>query len=36
MGMGLTAVLWAVLFALSFEFARVFKAYDYRNFFEKL
>lgn len=36
MGMGLTAVLWAVLFALSFEFARVFKAYDYRTFFEKL
>ena len=36
MGMGLTAVLWAGLFALSFEFARVFKAYDYRTFFEKL
>ena len=36
MGMGLTFVLWAALFALSFEFARVFKAYDYRTFFEKL
>jgi uncharacterized membrane protein YkvI len=36
MGMGLTTVLWAVFFALSFEFARVFKAYDYRSFFEKL
>ena len=36
MGMGLTTLLWAVLFALSFEFARVFKAYDYRTFFEKL
>ncbi len=34
MGMGLTFVLWAALFALSFEFARVFKAYDYRTFFE--
>lgn len=36
MGMGLTFVLWAALFALSFEFARVFKAYDYRTFFERL
>jgi uncharacterized membrane protein YkvI len=36
MGMGLTTVLWAVFFALSFEFARVFRAYDYRTFFEKL
>lgn len=36
MGMGLTFVLWAALFALSFEFARVFKAYDYRTFFENL
>ncbi len=36
MGMGLTFVLWAALFALTFEFARVFKAYDYRTFFERL
>jgi uncharacterized membrane protein YkvI len=36
MGMGLTTALWAALFALSFEFARAFKAYDYRTFFEKL
>ncbi|WP_334139783.1 hypothetical protein [Thermovirga lienii] len=36
MGMGLTTILWAALFALSFEFARAFKAYDYRTFFEKL
>lgn len=34
--MGLTFVIWAALFALSFEFARAFKAYDYRTFFEKL
>lgn len=36
LGMGLTTLLWAVFFAISFEFARVFKAYDYRTYFEKL
>ncbi len=36
MGMGLTFAIWAAFFALTFEFARVFKAYDYRTFFEKL
>ena len=36
MGMGLTFLLWAALFALSYEFARVFKAYDYRTFFKAL
>ena len=35
-GMMLTTVLWIALFALSFEFARAFKAYDYRTFFQKL
>ena len=35
-GMGLTTVLWISLFALSFEFARAFKAYDYRSFFQNL
>lgn len=36
MGMGLTFLIWAAFFALSYEFARVFKAYDYRTFFKAL
>lgn len=37
LGMALvTTVLWAVVCAATFEFARVFKAYDYRTFFSKL
>lgn len=31
-----TAVIWAVVLAASYEFARVFKVYDYRSFFKKL
>lgn len=29
-------LMWAIVCAASFEFARVFKAYDYRSFFTKL
>jgi len=32
----ITVPMWAAIFALSFEFARVFKAYDYRRFFKNL
>lgn len=31
-----TAVMWGVVMAASFEFARVFQVYDYRSFFKKL
>jgi len=31
-----TIVLWALVFAVSYEFARSFKAYDYRSFFKAL
>ena len=31
-----TTVMWSVILAVTFEFARVFKAYDYRTFFKKL
>jgi uncharacterized membrane protein YkvI len=31
-----TTVIWSVILAVTFEFARVFKAYDYRTFFKKL
>ncbi len=31
-----TTLMWSVLLALSFEFSRVFCAYDYRTFFKKL
>jgi len=31
-----TTVMWSVILAVTFEFARVFKAYDYRTFFQKL
>jgi len=31
-----TTVLWALVCAATFEFARAFKAYDYRSFFTKL
>jgi uncharacterized membrane protein YkvI len=31
-----TIVLWALVFAVSYEFARTFKAYDYRSFFKTL
>jgi len=31
-----TIVLWALVYAASFEFARVFRSYDYRTFFSRL
>ena len=31
-----TTVMWSVILAVTFEFARVFQAYDYRTFFKKL
>lgn len=31
-----TVVLWALVFAVSYEFARTFEAYDYRSFFKAL
>jgi len=31
-----TTVMWSVLLAISFEFSRKFKAYDYRTFFRNL
>lgn len=36
LGMGIAFVCMAVVLALTFEFARCFKAYDYRNFFKQL
>ncbi len=35
-GMGIAFVCMAVILALTFEFARLFKVYDYRNFFKHL
>lgn len=34
--LGIAGVVWAVVCAATFEFARVFKAYDYRTFFKNL
>ena len=31
-----TTVVWSVFLALSFEFARLFRTFDYRTFFQKL
>lgn len=31
-----TTTLWSLVFALSYEFARTFKVYDYRSFFKEL
>ena len=31
-----TTLIWSLILALSFEFSRKFKAYDYRTFFKKL
>ncbi len=31
-----TTVTWSILLAITFEFSRVFRAYDYRTFFRKL
>ncbi|RRD65151.1 YkvI family membrane protein [Fretibacterium sp. OH1220_COT-178] len=36
MGMGLTFLIWAAFFALTYEFARAFRAYDYKTFFKAL
>ncbi len=32
----ITTVLWSLVFAVSYEFARTFKVYDYRSFFKEL
>ena len=34
--LAISGIAWAVVCAATFEFARVFKAYDYRTFFKKL
>ena len=34
--LGISGLIWALVCAVTFEFARVFKAYDYRTFFKNL
>lgn len=34
--LGIAGIVWSLVCAVTFEFARVFKAYDYRTFFKKL
>ena len=34
--LSISGIIWAVVCSATFEFARVFKAYDYRTFFKKL
>ncbi len=36
MGLGIAFVAMAIILALTFEFARLFQVYDYRNFFKQL
>jgi uncharacterized membrane protein YkvI len=36
LGFGVTALTWAILLAVGFEFARVSKGYDYKTFFSAL
>lgn len=36
LGMLITTFIWSILLAVTFEFARNFRAYDYRTFFKKL
>jgi len=36
LGMGVTTVCWALVMGVTFEFARRFRAYDYRSFFKAL
>ena len=36
LGMIITTLLWAAVSAASFEFARIFRTYDYRTFFKQL
>jgi len=30
----ISTVMWSVILAVTFEFSRIFKAYDYRTFFQ--
>ena len=32
----ITTVMWSIVLAVTFEFSRIFRAYDYRTFFKKL
>ena len=36
LGMGITAIVWSVIFALSLELARVTRSFEYRSFFRQL
>ncbi len=36
LALGLSTVIWSAVAAASFEFARVFRAFDYRSFFRRL
>lgn len=36
LGLAVTAIAWAIVFAVGFEFARISKAYNYRAFFQAL
>jgi uncharacterized membrane protein YkvI len=36
LGMGVTAIVWSVIFALSLELARVTRSFEYRSFFRQL
>lgn len=36
LGMLLTTLIWSIILAVTFEFSRKFRAYDYRTFFMKL
>ena len=36
LGMLVSALIWSLVLAVSFEFARTFRAYDYRTFFKRL
>ncbi|NQT78837.1 MAG: hypothetical protein HQ555_00385 [Candidatus Aminicenantes bacterium] len=36
LGMAITTAMWSILLAVTFEFSRKFRAYDYRTFFKKL
>ncbi len=36
LGLGVTVVCWLVVLAVTWEFARVFRVYDYRRFFQRL
>jgi uncharacterized membrane protein YkvI len=36
LGLGVTVIFWFLVLAVTWEFARVFRVYDYRSFFKKL